>query len=63
MPTFRGDMIGPISTSNAENVESQYMKFHSKYAFILSPSDGLAARAADVLVGGFMVRSPDENEK
>lgn len=41
--------------SNAEKVESQYMKFHRKYAFILSPSDGFAAGAADVLAGGLMV--------
>ena len=32
------------------------MKFHRKYAFILSPSDGFAAGAADVLVDGLMVR-------
>ena len=31
------------------------MKFHRKYAFILSPSDGFAAGAVDVLVGGLMV--------
>lgn len=33
------------------------MTFHSKYAFIFRPSDGLAAGAGDVLVGvGLMVR-------
>lgn len=55
-PILGGDKIGPTITSNAEKVESQYMKFHRKYALILSPSDGFAAGEADVLVDGLMAK-------